>query len=135
MRTLTDRTTKDGLTVVSSWGCSCWYCHPSLHPKPSEALRREEAARAARPPMPEEVKELLRERARAKSADAPKRGPAPDEDTKLSRYGPLVAVFKIVGRTSGGCPQVVLACGHTKTVHHDRVEEARCVRCRPGREN
>ena len=135
MRILTDQVTRDGLTIVRSWDHSCWYCHPSQHPKPAEAVAREEAARAARPPMPDEVKEMFRERARSQAKTNGKpRGPAPDDDAKLARYGPLVAVVKILDHTTGGCPRVLLSCGHNKTVHHDRVREARCVRCKPGRE-
>jgi hypothetical protein len=134
MRVVTEQTTRDGLHIVRSWGCDCWYCHPGAHPKPAEAVAREEAARVARPPMPDEVKEILRERARSKPPKSGKhRGPDPGEDAKLARYGPLVRVTKIIDHTGGGCPRVLLACGHNKTVHHDRVREARCVRCKPER--
>ena len=129
---LTDQKTIDGLTIVRRWRCDCWHCNPMRHPKPADVIAREEAAKAARPAMPEHVKEILRERSREKRATLPKK-PKPDEAQKLARYGPLRSVKKIIDHTKGGCPQVLLVCGHNKTVHHDQVKEARCVRCKPGR--
>jgi hypothetical protein len=81
-------------------------------------------------PMPEEVKELLRERAREKRiAKGPAKPKVADADLE-ARYGPKRAVKKIIEKTDkGGAVRALLVCGHNKTVHHDGVKEARCKRC------
>lgn len=124
------------LERVHVWKCSCWSCDSTRQPVPPEVLAKREAEKQARyVPMPDDVKETLRERAKAMKKAPVSEAVQVERDRVLTeKWGPMRPVAKVLkADATKTCSRVVFDCGHEATIMKTQTKQARCMLCRPSR--